>query len=54
MAGPVTREFISKNVGLPLKFDNRRSLELGVKYRPVEQTVIEHFRQLVDDGLLKR
>lgn len=54
MAGPVTREFISRNVGLPLKLDNRRSLELGVKYRPVEQTVIEHFRQLVDDGLVKR
>jgi len=52
MAGPVTREFISKNVGLPLKFDNRRSLELGVTYRPVEQTVIEHFRQLVADGLV--
>jgi nucleoside-diphosphate-sugar epimerase len=51
--GPVTREYISKNVGLPLKFDNRRSVELGVNYRPVEQTVIEHFRQLIADGLVK-
>lgn len=50
--GPVTREYITRNVGLPLKFDNRRSLELGVNYRPVELTVIEHFRQLIDDGLV--
>jgi len=53
--GPVTREFISKNVGWPLKFDNSRSRnELGLKYHPVEQTINEHFQQLLDDGLLKK
>jgi hypothetical protein len=41
-------------VGLPLKFDNRRSRELGVQYRPVEQTFVEHFQQVIDDGLLKK
>lgn len=54
LMGPITRDFIRRNVGLPLKFDNRRSRELGVQYRPVEQTFIEHFQQVIDDGLLKK
>lgn len=53
--GPVTREFITKNVGYPLKLDSSRSVrELGIRYRPIEETLDEHFRQLVDDGLVKR
>lgn len=53
--GPVTREFISKNVGYPLKFDNGRSRrELGVHYRPVQETFTEHFQQVIEDGLLKK
>lgn len=54
MMGPVTRTFISKNVGHPLAFDNQRSLALGVEYTPVEQTFIEHFQQVLDDGQLKK
>lgn len=54
LMGPVTREFISRNVGHPLRFDNRRSQELGVRYRPVEETFCEHFQQVIDDGLLRR
>lgn len=54
MMGPVTRTFISKNVGHPLAFDNQRSLALGVEYTPVAQTFIEHFQQVLDDGLLKK
>lgn len=54
LMGAVTRDFIKRNVGLPLKFDNRRSRELGVKYRPAEETFIEHFQQVIDDELLKK
>lgn len=54
LVGPVTRKFISRNVGHPVKFDNRRSRALGVQYRPVAETFVEHFQQVVDDGLLKR
>ena len=54
LMGPVTRDFISRNVGYPVKFDNHRSRELGVQYRPVEQTFTEHFQQVLDDGLLAR
>lgn len=49
----VNRTFIRKNVGFRIRFDNRRSLALGVKYRPVEETFIEHFQQVLDDGLVK-
>lgn len=52
--GPVTRKFISRNVGYPVKFDNRRSLGLGVTYRPIEETFTEHFQQAVEDGLIRQ
>lgn len=55
LMGPVTRRFISRNVGYRLRVDNSRSREqLGVKYRPVDSTFVEHFQQALDDGLLKR
>lgn len=50
----VTRDFINKNVGYRIRFDNRRSQALGVTYRPLEQTFTEHFQQVIDDGLLSR
>lgn len=53
LVGPVTRKFISRNVGYRVKFDNNRSLRLGVKYRPVEETFVEHFEQAIEDGLIK-
>lgn len=54
LVGPVTRQFISRNVGHKVKFDNRRSRALGVVYRPLQQTFEEHFQQVIDDGLLHR
>ena len=48
------RQFVSKNVGYPLCLDNARSRALGVDYRPLEQTLVEHFAQLIEDGLLSR
>lgn len=53
MKGPVTRRFVLRNVGVPPRFDNRRSKALGVRYREVETTLAEHFEQAVKDGLLK-
>lgn len=55
LMGPVTRKFVSRNVDHDIKFDNRKSREdLGVSYRPVQQTLCEHFQQILDDGLLKK
>ncbi|PPE73523.1 diaminohydroxyphosphoribosylaminopyrimidine deaminase [Solimonas fluminis] len=49
------RSFVRQNVGLPLRIDNRRSREkLGLSYRPIDQTVVEHFQQMIDDGLMRR
>ena len=50
-----TRKYTELNVGYPLAFDNSRSRsELGLTYRPVEQTITEHFQQMIDDGLARR
>ena len=52
--GPVTRKFVSRNVGYPLHFDSGRSRrELGLQYRPAQETFTEHFQQVLDDGLVK-
>jgi len=50
-----TREFVDKNVGWPLEFDNSRSIaELRLAYRPVEDTLGDHFQQMIDDGLVHK
>lgn len=53
LLGPVTRQFVSRNVGHRINFDHSRSEQLGVQYRPVEDTLTEHFQQALDDGLVK-
>jgi nucleoside-diphosphate-sugar epimerase len=51
----ISRKFVSRNFGYRPRFDNSRSkTELGVSYRPLEQSVKEQFEQMLDDGLLKR
>ncbi|MCB1835996.1 MAG: aldehyde reductase [Alcanivoracaceae bacterium] len=54
LMGPVTRKFIARNVGHRVAFDNSRSRALGVDYRPVEQTLADHFQQALDDGLIRK
>ena len=44
-----------RNLGYPLRFANRRAREsLGMTFRPAAESVVEHFRQLLDDGLVRR
>jgi nucleoside-diphosphate-sugar epimerase len=46
----MTRAYIARNVGYPIELDNRRSLtELGLRYTPLEITVVEHFRQVASE-----
>ena len=48
-----TRRDVSRNYGYPLQLDNSRSIhELGIQYRPVEDTLVEHFQQILNDKLL--
>jgi nucleoside-diphosphate-sugar epimerase len=50
-----TRKYVSRNVGYLLRFDNSYSKEdLGMTYIPIEQTVKDHFQQILDDGLLDK
>jgi nucleoside-diphosphate-sugar epimerase len=49
------RKYVSRNVGYPIKFDNSYSkADLAMAYIPIEQTVKEHFQQILDDGLLDK
>jgi nucleoside-diphosphate-sugar epimerase len=48
-----SRTFVKKNVGIPIKFNNEKSIrDICVSYRPVEDTIAEHFKQLIDDELI--
>ena len=50
---PTTREIVTKSYGYKVDFDNTRSIkQLGITYRPVETTLVEHFNQIVEDGLI--
>lgn len=50
-----TRKYATKNVGIPIRFDNSYSkTDLGMSYISVEQTVEDHFQQILDDGLLDK
>jgi hypothetical protein len=50
-----TRKYVRRNVGIRIKFDKSYSkADLGMHYIPIEQTVREHFQQILDDGLLNK
>ena len=49
----VPRRLVRRNVGYPLRFDNQYAkTDLGMTFRPVEETIVDHFQQLLDDGLV--
>lgn len=56
LAGPfvdasLTRRVIARNVGIRACFANEKSRrELGIHYRPLEESAIEMFRQMMDSG----
>jgi nucleoside-diphosphate-sugar epimerase len=46
-------KFVRRNIGHPLKFDNSAGIrELGISYRPIEQTIIDQISQIGKDGLV--
>ncbi|QWP79476.1 NAD-dependent epimerase/dehydratase family protein [Lysobacter sp. K5869] len=50
-----TRAFVTRNVGLPWKADNRKSIaELGMAYRPLAESIQDMFQQLIDNGLIPK
>jgi nucleoside-diphosphate-sugar epimerase len=46
-------KYIRNNVGVEISFDNSKSLNaLGISYRPVKETVTDHFEALINNGNL--
>lgn len=43
---------IQRNVGYPYQFDNEKSRMLGITYRPIEETLSDHVKQLIQAGLI--
>ena len=58
MIGPFigfSREVVELNMGYPIYFDaNKSQKELGLEYRDVKESLVEHFQQLLDDGVIKQ
>ena len=50
----LTRDFVKRNVGYSIKFDNQRATkELNMNFMPIDVSVASHAKQILDDGLLK-
>jgi nucleoside-diphosphate-sugar epimerase len=50
-----SRKYVSNNTGYDLKFDNSFiQKDLGLKFIPFDQTISDHFEQLINDGLVKK
>lgn len=49
----LTRKYISRNIGYPFIADNSKSIkELGMKYRPLAESMNEMFQQLIDAKII--
>ncbi len=49
------RRMIAKNVGYHWLVDHSKSIkELGAKYRPVEESIIDFFQQMIDNNVFKK
>jgi len=47
----MTRRVVRLNVGLPWRGDNSKGVrELGMSYRPLDETVVDFFQQMIDSG----
>ncbi len=54
-AAGFTRKMIRLNVGYPWRVDHSKSItELGVQYRPVEDSIVDFFQQMVDNKVFTR
>jgi nucleoside-diphosphate-sugar epimerase len=47
----IDRAFVDANVGIPLRFDaTRAATDLGLGFRPLDQTLYDHFHQAFSSG----
>lgn len=48
-----SRKFVELNMGYPVYFNAEKSQrELGLQYRNVQDSLVEHFQQLIDDQII--
>jgi len=49
-----TRKFIKNNVNISWRADNSKvKKDLGIKFRPLKETMEDSFQVLIDEGILK-
>lgn len=49
------RKMIQLNVGITLSLDNSKSIkELGMSYRPISESIVDFFQQMIDSGAIKK
>ncbi len=49
--GQLTRKQVSRNIGLPWRADNAKSVnDLGMQYRPMKESLVEMFQQMIEAG----
>jgi dihydroflavonol-4-reductase len=49
----MTRKIVARNVNVPWKGDNSKSVrDLGMKYRPLKESMNDFFQQMIDGGLV--
>jgi nucleoside-diphosphate-sugar epimerase len=50
-----SKSFVELNMGYPIYFNADKSKkDLGIHYRNIETSLVEHFQQLLDDGVVKK
>lgn len=50
----LTRKVVQRNIGVPFHSDHNKVVhELGIKFRPMEISVVEMFQQLLDHDVIK-
>ena len=53
IVGGLSWAYISRNVGFTFSLDNSKSsAKLGIAYRPMPQTITDHVKQLIADGVV--
>jgi len=51
----VKANFVKNNMSVPMYFNNSKSKKnLKIKYRPINETLVEHFQQLINDKLISK
>lgn len=58
LVGPIfgiKRKMVANNVGYPFKVDNSKSKQvLNMQYRPIKESIVDFFQQMIDNGVFKK